>query len=325
MALTPIDISHAVQIQAGILGRKTGHAFEEDIADAINCLKTPFTINVTIDSNIFKGNPALSLVNFITAKLNIKVIKSISALSTGTLATAEDGKKWLMVNGSKISKCKSDLIININDNENKTYTIGVSTKQCNNKSPTNAQLFFTTANGFINLLNSNNISASDNALTALRQFCGENGYQPLDNKDLVSNRKTDPRRYFWEEINNDGKKELEILFTKFQKEISLLLFQKAYIDDIFTPDFLIHKTKKSESWQSTEVAIYRIDELVELSFQYKKFELKEYSIRKGSYKDPADVYHLAPRFGIVQMQRGGQKQHPEQLQFNLEAGYFYKI
>ena len=44
--------------------------------------------------------------------------------------------------------------------------------------------------------------------------------------------------------------------------------------------------------------------------------------------DPADlpgVKHLAPRFGIVQMQRGGQKQHPDQLQFNLEAGYFYKL
>jgi len=25
------------------------------------------------------------------------------------------------------------------------------------------------------------------------------------------------------------------------------------------------------------------------------------------------------------MQRGGQAQHPEQLQFNLQAGYFYNI
>tara|TARA_R100000808_G_scaffold23266_1_gene51440 strand:- start:49 stop:249 length:201 start_codon:yes stop_codon:yes gene_type:complete len=37
-----------------------------------------------------------------------------------------------------------------------------------------------------------------------------------------------------------------------------------------------------------------------------------------------DFFHEAPRFGIIQMQRGGQKQHPTQLQFNLEAGYFYK-
>ncbi len=37
------------------------------------------------------------------------------------------------------------------------------------------------------------------------------------------------------------------------------------------------------------------------------------------------VVHQAPRFGVIQMQRGGQKQHPEQLQFNLEASYFRKI
>jgi hypothetical protein len=325
MALTPIDISHAVQIQAGVLGRKTGHAFEEDIAKAINNLTMPLNANKSINGNIFTGNPAISLINFITYKLKINVINSISALSTGTLATAEEGKKWLIVNGSKISKCKSDLIINIHDSKDQIHTIGVSTKQCSNKKPTNAQLFFTTANGFINLLKSNGINVTDNALIALKEFCGENGCQPLNNKSLLSNRKTDPRRYFWEEINEDGKIELELLFKKFQKEISLLLFQKAYIDDLFIPDFLIHKTKKSESWQTTEVAIYKINELVDLSYQYKKFELKEYSIRKGSYKDPEGVSHFAPRFGIIQMQRGGQKQHPEQLQFNLEAGYFYKI
>lgn len=50
-----------------------------------------------------------------------------------------------------------------------------------------------------------------------------------------------------------------------------------------------------------------------------------YAVRKGTYKDPLGVQHEAPRFGIVQMQRGGQKQHPTQLQFNLKAGYFYKI
>lgn len=35
--------------------------------------------------------------------------------------------------------------------------------------------------------------------------------------------------------------------------------------------------------------------------------------------------HKAPKFGVVQMQRGGQKQHPTQLQFNLKAGYFYAL
>ena len=58
---------------------------------------------------------------------------------------------------------------------------------------------------------------------------------------------------------------------------------------------------------------------------YSGFSHKEYSVRKGSFKDPEGVKHQAPRFGIIQMQRGGQKQHPTQLQFNLQAGYFYKI
>ena len=52
---------------------------------------------------------------------------------------------------------------------------------------------------------------------------------------------------------------------------------------------------------------------------------KGYSVRKGQYRDPEGAEHEAPRFGIVQMQRGGQKQHPTQLQFNLKAGYFYCI
>ena len=97
------------------------------------------------------------------------------------------------------------------------------------------------------------------------------------------------------------------------------------MNDPFIPDYLIHKTKYAYSWTKTEVAIYSIRELVALSHDYQGFVTKSYSVRKGSYKDPAGVKHLAPRFGIIQMQRGGQKVNPEQLQFNLEAGYFYKL
>lgn len=97
------------------------------------------------------------------------------------------------------------------------------------------------------------------------------------------------------------------------------------MNDPFVPDFLLHKTRLAPSWGATEVAIYSINELVTLSRAYQRFATRRYSVRKGSYRDPEGVEHFAPRFGIVQMQRGGQKQHPEQLQFNLEAGYFYKI
>jgi hypothetical protein len=141
----------------------------------------------------------------------------------------------------------------------------------------------------------------------------------------LATRRVDPRRFFWEEINEGGRNELENLFSTQQDHISRLLFQKAYIDDPFVPDFLIHKTRKASSYLETEVALYSIDQLIELSRNYQGFAKRPYSVKKGSYKDPAGVTHDALRFGVIQMQRGGQQQHPEQLQFNLEAGYFYKI
>ena len=159
----------------------------------------------------------------------------------------------------------------------------------------------------------------------MRQFCGDQGFRPSDTADITKSRKTDLRRFFWEEIDGEGKAEWEDKFRIHQDDITRLLLQKAYMDDPFSPDFLIHKTKKSESWSKTEVALYAIEELVTHSREYGGFSLKPYSVNKGSYKDPPGVKHYAPRFGVVQMQRGGQAQHPEQLQFNLEAGYFYKI
>lgn len=223
-----------------------------------------------------------------------------------------------------MSRCKSDLVITLSSKTSRDRTIGVSTKQCDNRTPTNAQLYFTTALGFSNLLRSNGIVVSDSAVRALRQFCGDQGFRPSDNPRLAE-RDTDPRRYFWEEIDTRGRNEWERTFAHRQDDISLLLFQKAYMDDPFIPDYLIHKTKHARSWTKTEVAIYSIRELVALSHAYQGFETRPYSVRKGSHRDPAGVTHLAPRFGIIQMQRGGQKVHAEQLQFNLEAGYFYKL
>ena len=203
-------------------------------------------------------------------------------------------------------------------------TVGVSTKQCNNQTPTNAQLYFTTARGFVRLLRENQIEVSDKALVALRKFCGDVGFRPLDDEAATRARNIDPRRYFWEELGQ-ARKEWEQIFGKHQLLITKLLLQKAYLDDPFVPDFLIHKTRFARDWETTEVAIYAIDELLKLSKQHQGFVTRPYTVRKGAYIDPPGVQHLAPRFGIVQMQRGGQAQHPDQLQFNLEAGYFYKL
>lgn len=325
MTLTPIDEVHALQIQAGALGRKAGHLFEDTITDKINSFRYPFYSTQIGNRHVLQGDPAALLLNYISNNLGYSKITGAVAISTGALATSEDGRKWLSINGVSVSRCKSDLVITITFASGETQTIGVSTKQCNNNTPTNAQLYFTTARGFSSLLRNNNIQVSDRAVDALRQFCGDVGFRPSDIAEILSTRRVDPRRYFWEEIDAIGRSEWEFLFSSRQDDISRLLLQKAYINDPFTPDFVLHKTKRSDGWTETEVAIYSINELIFLSRQIQGFTTKPYSVRKGSYKDPEGVTHLAPRFGIIQMQRGGQQQHPEQLQFNLEAGYFYKI
>lgn len=140
-----------------------------------------------------------------------------------------------------------------------------------------------------------------------------------------SNRDVDPRRYFWEEIDRDGKLHWHSLLSEHQDGITRLLLQEAYPSDPFVPQFLLHKTRRADSWATTEVAIYAMDEVIRLSRDYAGFNVRPYRVTKGRFPDPPNVKHEAPRFGIVQMQRGGQRQHPSQLQFNLQAGYFNKI
>lgn len=325
MALSPLDPAHALQIQAGTLGRKAGHKFEELLTQRINGFRFPLDVPIQSEGHLLSGDPAELLLWYLGMQNGITTIVAASALSTGALATSEEGKQWLSINGATVSRCKSDLVVTVTAQDQRVLTLGISTEQCNNKTPTNAQLYFTTARAFANLLQTNGVPVSADAIRALRQFCGDEGFRPSDNPALLSGRLTDPRRFFWEEIVAVGRAEWEALFAKHQDHISRLLLQKAYMDDPFVPEFLLHKTKRSESWSETEVAIYSIEKLIALSRRYQGFTTRPYSVRKGTYRDPVGVEHLAPRFGVIQMQCGGQKQHPEQLQFNLEAGYFYKI
>lgn len=203
MALEPIDEIHALQIQAGILGRKTGHGFEERIAAEINAQNYPRTIAGVGDEHVFKGNPATLLVDYIAASHGKKTIKRAIAISTGALATSEEGIRWLNINGVTVKKCKSDLVITFEFSDGVSLTEGISTKQCNNATPTNAQLYFTTAQGFSNLLIRGGISVSQQAVEAMKQFCGDVGHRPQDKPVAIRNRTTDPRRWFWEEVNAD--------------------------------------------------------------------------------------------------------------------------
>lgn len=321
MALKPDNARHAAQIEAGTKGRKRGHSFEAVLADSICKIQMPFSRQAPVEGCLFKGNIGSSLLNFVLNELKIDRLDFAEGISAGALATAEEGAKKLIVNGVEITKCKSDVILTLKSG-GKTIIKGVSVKQCSNPTPTNAQLYFSTATAFSQLLRKNNIHVSDNALDAMRMFCGDEGYRPKDDDSIV-NRKCDPNRWFWEELPVAARTEWEETFTHHQDAITRLLLQKAYLDDPFPPDFLVHQTRLKNG-EEIEAAIFTIDKFIIHSREYGSFNTRKYSVKKGSHKDPVGVEHSAPRFGVVQFQRGGQKQHPTQLQFNLKAGYFYQ-
>ncbi len=322
MALEPENERHAAQIEAGTKGRKRGHSFELIVAEGINRVAMPLSRQPLPPGCLFKGEPGHALLNYVQNDLGIARLKSARAISAGALATAEEGAKVLVVNGVEVRRCKSDVILTL-EAAGRAITKGVSVKQCSNKNPTNAQLYFSTATAFCQLLRNKGIQVSDQAVAAMRMFCGDATFRPLDNPAALRNRRCDPNRWFWEELPADARKELEDVFTKQQDAITRLLLQKAYLDDPFAPEYLVHQTRGAKG-REIEVAIFSIDGFIQLSRQYAGFHTRPYRIKKGSHKDPPDVEHLAPRFGVVQFQRGGQKQHPTQLQFNLKAGYFYK-
>lgn len=323
MALVPLDAAHAAQIQAGMSGRQHGHDFEFNLAQRINDLPFPQLASAP-NQPVFRGDPTSVLIGYALTHVGWSCCDRAEAIALGALATAEEGKHWLEVNGVTVRACKSDVLLMLYQDGLDPLTIGVSVKQCNNKTPTNAQLFFSTAHAFCELLRRSGIPVSDRGENALRQFCGDPGYRPLDNPRCLMGRVTDPRRFFWEETNQGGRQELEDIFTSMQDNITRLLLQKAYLADPFTPDLVLHKTKKLLH-DPQEYALYSVDQMIALSRSYQGFTKKLYSVNKGQHRDSPGIKHEAPRFGIVQMQRGGQKQHPTQLQFNLEAGYFYKI
>ena len=320
MALKPQSEAHGFQIEAGIVGRKKGHAFEKLLADAINILDLKTIPNNSLQ-HVETGNPAALLLGYIEQKRRLKIEK-VKARWLGGLATARDGDVLLDDNGKIIKGFKSDILLDVTTPDN-LIQIGVSVKTCNNKTPTNAQMFFTTARAFCQLLLHNGIHCSESAIEAMSMFCGDAGHTPLERMtpNELRCRKSDPRRYYWEELPQKAQDEWKDIFMNYQDEISLLLFQKAYRDDPFSPEFLLHQTTKYESFDNCTVALFTMAEIIALSRRHSRFVLSPYVIRKGTYKnDPAT--HSAPRFGFIQFQRGGQKQHPTQLQFNLKAGYF---
>lgn len=311
------------QIDAGAKGRKRGHSYENELASKINATPMPYSKSQSIDKVLYTGSPVKILIDKILDYLNWDSCDKIEAYATGKLATSENGDKEILIEGKSITSAKSDVILVMYKSGEKKV-VGVSVKQCNNKNPTNAQVFLSTATAFYNLVVNNDIPLSDKALKAMRQFCGDSGFRPLDDFDC-SDRVSTPERYFWEEIDEEGKAEWEVLFKKHQDDITRLLLQKAYLNDPFPPEIILHKTKKASSFDTQEIAVFTMDEFIKLSRKYSLFTYSYYRVKKGSHKEPEGISHQAPRFGVVQMQRFGNKQNATQLQFNLKAGYFYDL
>ncbi len=69
----------------------------------------------------------------------------------------------------------------------------------------------------------------------------------------------------------EGKKEWENIFTNFQDEITRLLLQKAYLNDPFPPEIILHKTRKAESFEHQEIAVFTMDQFIKLSRDYSPF------------------------------------------------------
>jgi len=328
MALTPQNKQHYKQIIAGTVGRNKGHSFEKDVADTINSFSLDYIdklLAIDLTDIIYKGNPSVLLLQYILShkKIDFKKIVVIKAFWLGGLATSGEGDVLKLENGDNIKSSKSDILIRFIYKDKSVDDIGVSVKTCNNATPTNDQLFFTTASAFCKLLRENNIKVSSIAEKAMKMFCGDKDFRPIDMID-ISERKSDPDRWFWEELPAKEKNELEKMFKISQDDISEVLFKKAYLNDPFKPEYVLHQTKKFDNINNVEVAIFSIKKLIELSRIFLGFDLKPYTVKKGRFRGDPGI-HLAPRFGVIQMQRGGQKQHPTQLQFNLKAGYFYRL
>lgn len=311
---------HKQQILAGTEGRIKAHKFEQLLSTEINNLSN-YSYDELPNIHNFIGNPGKLLLDYILKNEKITTFNYIKSYWLGGLATDNSGDTLLDDNNNPITKCKSDIVINI-ISQNINHYYGVSVKSCNKKTPTNDQMFFTTAKAFCELLRRNNISVSIDAEKALKMFCGDVGHRPIDDSNInISERLSDIDRWFWEELPQNAIKEWEDIFMKHQYDITMLLFQKAYKDDPFPPTYLIHQKIKYENINECPVAIFTMNEICNLSLNYGKFNTTEYIIKKGRYKNDPYIHH-APKFGFIQMQRGGQKQHPTQLQFNLKSGYF---
>lgn len=312
----------SAQQDAGRSGRNRGHRFEKDLARDIPLVLTEELPNRGPERrHLVTGKPAEELLAYISNAEGLRDIRFVRAWWTGGLATSGLGDRLIGAGKEAVNRTKSDVVVEIGHGEGERL-VGIGVKTCFNAKPTNAQLYFGTATSFCRLLRENSLAVSDEMETELRKFCGDAGYRPKDSTSGDISRKSDPSRWYWEELQPKPRRHWEELFTDANAEVARALLQKAYNDDPIEPSYLLHLRHATELPDDWPLAIYSIDEFVNYNVLEGGFSTREYIIRKGRFKDDPSI-HLAPRFGVIQFQRGGQRQHPTQLQFNLKAGYFH--
>ena len=94
-------------------------------------------------THIYNRNPAAELLQYISNDRGIQILDA-QASWLGGLATSGLGDALLDEHGNPISKSKSDVLIKLTTDRG-VETVGISVKTCNKKTPTNDQMFFTTA------------------------------------------------------------------------------------------------------------------------------------------------------------------------------------
>lgn len=316
MALEPLDDSHAAQILAGTEGRLAGHRFEESLAEQINLIGARAVSVVALNGHQHSGSPAVAVLNYLGRRIGVSTIKAARAAWLGGLATGGGGQRSVPFFGGPVRRSKSDVVVEVTTSKG-TSIEGISVKTCSKATPTNAQVYFTTAEAFCDRLEAASVRVSPAARRAMRMFCGDAGFRPADLG--VTTSSTD--RFFWEELDAEGRNSWSTLFSRHQADVTRLLLQTAYAEDPVPPALIVHQRFGSSSTLKVDIAVFSVDEFVSKSCEYGGFGTKPYRVLKGGSRDP-NKWHEAPRFGVVQFQRGGQKQHPTQLQFNLKAGYF---
>lgn len=299
---------------AGIDGRVRGHRFEQALAARLPGVDLRALESGVGQRHLLVGDPAAELLGFIVRDLGLSGVRAVRAWWVGGLATAGAGDREIPELGLIVPRSKSDVIVAL-DHDGGVARVGVGVKLCSRPKPTNAQIMFTTATAFCELLVGRGLPVPPGPRAALRAFCGDADFRPGDAQCPVTGRAPGSRLFF-DELPQADRTWWAATLTEQQALITRLLLAHAYPDDPLPPTYVLHQRHAGADPSVLPLALYRVGQLVDYSVAFGGFSTRTYRPRGSA------LFREAPRFGLIQFQRSGQRAHPTQLQFNLRAGYF---